>query len=853
MTTEHPDTSTSEQRQDLSREHLSLDERAALTAGRDVWTVPGIATLGLPPLKMTDGPNGARGAEFVSGVRSVAVPCGAALAATFDPELLERVGALLGREARQKRCRVLLAPTINLVRSPLYGRSFECYGEDPWLSGRLAAAFVSGVQSEGVATTAKHLVGNEAEYQRYTIDSRIDERTLREVYLQPFEWAVRHGNTLGIMTSYNRLNGTYCTEDTELLTGIVRDEWGFEGFFVSDWFGAGDTIASLQAGLDVQMPGPDRFFGAPVSTAVANGDVDESLLDAVIDRRVHLHERLGAWDDDSQEPELGVEHDEDRALAHEAAVAAMTLLRNDGVLPLDPELASVALIGPNAEKAHIMGGGSAQLAAHRRPSMVDVLGERLGDRLRFEPGCVIDKDAPLLRPDDGFAVEFFLAPDWSGEVVATAERKNGRAIWSGEPAAVIGTAAFSARMGGRVTIQESGTHTFTLVQTDPSRVLIDGEVVLDGVTARPERGSALFGMGSVEMTVDVELTAGQVIDVVVELSGGEGTGIRGAVVGHRKPVPADLIERAAAAAAACDVAIVVVGTSSEWETEGVDRESIDLPGDQDALVAAVCAANPRTVVVVNTGSPVTMGWVDKPAAILAAWLGGQEMSPALADVLFGVADPGGRLPVTFPERIEHTPSYGNFPGESNRTTYTEGLLVGHRWYDARHLGVLFPFGAGQSYSSFAWTDAQVLRQGQAAATVQVQVTNTGVRAGSDVVQLYVEPTPSALAQPVRRLAGVAKVNLAAGASTTVQIDVTPRAFAHWNPANTEHLDLMAAKDGAAAMPRGGDEPTVTERGWYVDAGTATLCIARSSADIVERIPFEIEAMLGPLVGEDSLP
>ena len=833
---------------------LSLEEKAALTAGRDVWTVPGIPHLGVPPLKMTDGPNGARGGQFVSGVRSMAVPCGSALAATFDPDLVHRIGKLLGREARQKRCRVLLAPTINLVRSPLYGRSFECYGEDPWLSGRLAAAFVSGAQSEGVATTAKHLVGNEAEYQRYTIDSVIDERTLREVYLTPFEWAIRHGGSLGIMTAYNRLNGTYCTEDGELLNGILREQWGFEGFIVSDWFGAGDTVDSLDAGLDVQMPGPDRFFGAPVAKAVANGDADQAQLDAIIDRRVHLHTVLDAWDDDTDEPELGIEHDEDRALAHEAAAAAMTLLANDGLLPLDPAAGTVALIGPNASKSHIMGGGSAQLASHRRPSLASVLEERLGDRLQVERGCVIDKDAPMVRPDGGFEIDFFASPDWSGDVVGSTTRRDGRAIWSGEPLEVIGTSAFTARMTGRLTITETGRHTFTLVQTDPSRVLIDGKVVLDGVTNPPERGSALFGMGSVELSVDLDREAGDTVEIVVELSGGEGTGIRGALVGHREPVPADLVDRAAAAAAAADVAIVVVGTSSEWETEGVDRESIDLPGDQDALVEAVCAANERTVVVVNTGAPVTMPWADQPAAVLAAWLGGQEMSPALADVLFGALEPGGRLAVTFPERIEHTPSYGNFPGESNRTPYAEGLLIGYRWYETRKFPVRYPFGHGGSYTTFDWSEPRLTSTGAASATLEVDVTNTGDRAGSDVVQVYaLPPADSALFRPELALVGSAKVHLDAGATETARIELRPRSFAYWNPANREHLDIEATKDGAAAMSRGGDEPTVDEAGWYIDAGQHRLAVARSSADRVAEVTMEIATPLGPLTGDDTLP
>ena len=535
---------------------LTLDEKASLTAGFDVWTVPGIERIGLPPLRMTDGPNGARGAQIFDGaVRSICVPCGSALGATFDPELIERVGVVLGRESRQKRARVLLAPTINLVRSPLYGRSFECYSEDPWLSGSLAAAFVRGVQSQGVATTPKHLIGNETEHQRHTINSVIDERTLREVYLAPFEWAIRHGGSLGVMTSYNRLNGSYCSEDAQLLSGIVRGEWGFEGFVVSDWFAAGSTVGSLEAGLDVQMPGPDRFFGAPVAAAVANGEVDVSHLDEVVRRRLHLHQALDAWEDDTSDDEAGVENAEDRKVAHEAAVASMVLLTNDDLLPLSHDVGSVALIGPDAVTGHIMGGGSAQLAAHRRPSPADALGQRLGDRLTVEPGCVIDKMAPPLRPDSVFTAEFFASEDWSGPVVAETTLRSGRAIWTGEPAPGLGTGPFSARMTGTLIATESGIHTFTLIQAGRARLCIDGAVVIDGITTAPPPGEAFFGLASAEVTYETELVAGQTAEIVIEVAAAAGTSIRGVAVGHRQPIPVDLIERAvAAAAAAAEVA-----------------------------------------------------------------------------------------------------------------------------------------------------------------------------------------------------------------------------------------------------------------------------------------------------------
>ena len=836
---------------------LTLDDKAAITAGCDVWTAPGIESLGVPPLRMTDGPNGARGAKSRLGhgvTRAVAVPTGTALAASFDTGLLGRVGELLGRETRQKRARVLLAPTINMIRSPLYGRSFECYGEDPWLSGTLAAAFIAGVQAQGVATTPKHLIGNETEYQRTTINSVIDERTLREVYLLPFEFAIRRGGSLGVMTSYNRVNDSYISEDAAVLNGILRDEWGFEGFVVSDWFAAGTTVGALEGGLDIQMPGPDRFFGAPVARAIANGEVDEAHLDAIVRRRVHVHTKLDAWDNDVDQDELGVEDPADRQLAHEAAAAAMVLLENDGLLPLDPNLESIAVIGPNAVTAHIMGGGSSQLPAHRRVPPAEAFRARLGNRVVVEPGCVIDKTAPPMRADSGFDIEFFMSNDWSGPVVAEQQQNSGRAVYFGAPDENIGSQGFTARLSGTIMPTETGDHLFSLIQIAAARVLINGQVVIDGTGERPDRGESFFGLGSIEMQATVALTAGEAAEIVVEFTGDPGSGIKGLSVGHLPPVPADLIERAAAAASAAQVAVVIVGTSSEWETEGSDRAAMDLPGDQLELIEAVVAANPRTCVVVNAGSAVDLNWSDKPAAVLYGWLGGQEMASALVDVLFGDAEPGGRLPITMPLAVEHTPAFGTFPGESNNSLYAEGTLVGHRWYDTRKLAVRYPFGYGHSYTSFEWTAPLVSRTGPAACQVEVTVTNTGDRAGSDVVQLYVAPPPSNFTRPRQSLAGVAKVHLEPGQSSTVTVELNPRAFAHWDPANQDHVQAHKRLAGSGGgVPLSGGSSDATEAGWYVPAGDYGINIAHSVAHTAFAETFTVTELLGPLTSEQSMP
>lgn len=819
---------------------LSLREKASLTAGADMWTVPGLPQHGVPAVTVTDGPNGARGSALLGAgrVTALCVPCGSSLGATWDPALVQEVGEVLGEEARTKGARVLLAPTVNLHRHPLGGRGFECYSEDPLLSGRVAAGFVRGVQGRGVAATAKHLVANESEFERSTIDTVVSERALRELYLVPFELAVREAGLLALMTSYNRVNGRWCSEDPDLLR-IVREEWGFDGVVMTDWFAVGSTVASAQAGLDLQMPGPDRFFGAPLAEAVERGDVAPEVLDAVARRWLTLVDRLGAWDDAPQQ-EQAVELPEHREVARRAAAAGTVLLRNDGLLPLSGK-ETIALVGPLAARAHLMGGGSAQLRPHRAPSLHEALVAELGDRVVLERGCDIDKTVrPLAVP--GVRLELFASDDLSGPVHETTAEHDLRLLWFGSPGEGLDENAFSFRATAQVPVRETGTHVFTLVQAGRARVLLDGEVLLDGVTTPPPPGQELFGLASQELVAEVVLEAGAEVELVVEYVSTGSVMLHGAVVGHRAPQPADPIGAAVAAAAAADVAVVAVGTTEEWESEGHDRESMDLPGEQDELVRRVCAANPRTVVVVCAGAPVAMPWADDAAAVLLPWLGGQEVAHALADVLLGRDEPSGRLPVTLPERIEHAPAYGCYPGENDRVTYGEDLLVGYRWYDTRHLPVRFPFGHGGSYTTFAWgsgaLSATAFTPGERLA-VTVPVTNTGSRAGSEVLQVYVRPCAPRLSRPRTELKGFAKVRLEPGETRLVEVVLDDRSFACWDPGSAEHAALRARLGEGTVVPAAQGPSPRTTPGWYVDPGPYDVVLARSVADVVEVLRLEV--------------
>jgi beta-glucosidase len=831
---------------------LTLEEKASLTAGEDMWNIPGVERLGIPAIRVTDGPNGARGSALlgIGSVTALCVPCGSALGATWDPALVEEVGAAIGQEARTKSCRFLLAPTLNLHRSPIAGRNFECYSEDPLLSGKVAAAFVRGVQSEGVATTPKHLVGNEAEFERASMSSDIDERSLRELYLRPFELAVTEGGALSIMTGYNRLNGRFCTEDRALLTDVLRADWGFEGVVMTDWFGVADTVASAAAGLDLEMPGPARAYGAALAAAVEDGRVPVEQLDASVERWLRLIDRLGAWDD-GEPVEASIDRPEHRAIAKRAATDSCVLLANDGILPMADGDLTVALIGPRADRVHMMGGGSAQLSPHHRTSLLTVLGERLGDRLRFETGGRIDRSTPeisggaLRTPtgEPGVLVELWNGATTDGTPDGRLVLTDTRVLVSTNPAPGIAD-DYSFRATTTYTPERSGSFVLTMVEVTTTSLRVDGEVVF-AEDPGLARGADILGMASIEREHPIELVAGRPVELVVEQRSQGPAMLSAAKVGLRTADASDPIAEAAEAAAASDVAVVLVGTSEDWESEGHDRTSMDLPGDQDELVRRVAAANPRTVVLVNAGAPVAMPWADDVAAVVQIWLGGQEMAPAVDAVLFGEAEPAGRLPTTIPLRLEHNPTFGTFPGENDHHRYGEGLLVGYRWYDTRQLPVRFPFGHGGSYTTFEWgspaVSATELPTG-GTVTVTVPVTNTGPRRGAEVVQAYVAPPAGALHGPARELAGFAKVWLDPGETATATIELGERAFAHWLPTPDDEIEARMA--GSFMSTRTG--PPHVEPGWWVEAGTHRIELGASVADL--RGSLEVaatERRLGP--------
>lgn len=754
---------------------LTVEQKVALLAGADTWHTPALDDPSVPAIRMSDGPAGARGTSW-TGPASASFPCGSALGATWDVELINQVGRALGREARSKSADVLLAPTVNLHRTPISGRNFEFPSEDPLLAAAYAVAYVRGVQHEGVACCIKHFVANETEHERMTISSEVDERTLRELYFVPFEAAVREAGVRSVMSAYNKLNGTYCSEDEWLLTDVLRGEWGFEGAVVSDWFGMHSTVEALVAGCDVEMPGPPRQRGDKLVEAVRSGQVSTEVLDRAVARVLGLAEWTGAGTHGTDE--VTAEDAETVAVMRRAAIRSMVLLKNDDeTLPIVPAsgaaatpLTKLALIGPYARYGRPQGGGSARVTPTRAIGPFDALKQR-GFEVELELGGSIAKYLPSVRGD--FAVEF-TNPD--GSTVATS---SSRLVWFWDqpPAPGVDPVRFSARVSGAFTPASTGEWELGVRAVGPVTVTLDGETVVE--LAEAQTGGAFFGMGSPEVRGTVALEGGRAYQLVVELGAVEEGLARGLAIGAAPVSAGDEIDRAVAVAEGADVAVVIVGTDDDWETEGEDRATLSLPGDQDELVARVAAVNERTIVVVNTGSPVTMPWLDDVAAVVQIWFPGQSIGEALADVITGVAEPGGRLAMTFPQQLEDTPAFAHYPGGDAKAAYGERLHIGYRWYDRHEIEPLFPFGYGLGYTTFDIEPAGIEGTASHGGTVTVDVTNRGERAGSEVVQVYVEPPEGDEDRPLRHLAAFARVDLEPGATERVTLELAPRVFSSW--------------------------------------------------------------------------
>jgi beta-glucosidase len=797
-------------------EQLTVEESIRLVSGSDTWHTAEIDRLGIPALKVTDGPSGARGATFGS-VTSASFPCGSALGATWNPDLLREVGMAIATEVRRKGAQVLLGPTINLIRHPLAGRNFECYSEDPFLTSVLATAYVKGVQSRGVAATAKHFVANDSEHQRHTISSEVSERALRELYLAPFEAVVKAG-VWAIMAAYNRVNGVYAAEHP-LLSGVLKREWGFSGLVMSDWWGTASTVRAAVSGLDLEMPGPPTRFGHLLAKAIEDGEVPHEVLKEKNRRLLRLALRVGALDDRTPEtPEVAIDDPQDRELIYRAAVESAVLLRNNRLLPLDPHH-RIALIGPLARYLAVQGGGSAYVEPHRTADLLSSIERRAISQVIYEQGCTLRDQPSILehglitevegRETDGLTIEFL-----DGETVLSSSfRRRLQLSWLGDPLPGVVTGAFSLRASATFVPEHSGDHMFTISSVGPARLWLNDVCVVDN--SDPEPGRSFYGAGSAERRGQITLEAGRRYQLQVTYEAPGSGGVRGVMASCLPPCPPDLLDRAVRVAQDADVAIVVVGTGPELDREGADRPGLTLPGGQDELVTRVAGANQRTVVVVNAGAPVTMPWVHDVAAILWVWLPGQEADEALADILFGAAEPSGRLPVSIPRRLEDCPSHLRYPGEEDHIVYSEDIFMGYRGLERSKIVPLFPFGHGGSYTSFALGNATLHRDASGSTTVALEVANTGKRRGSTTVQVYVAPPPdSKWLRPPQELGGFAKVFLDPGERRQVEMTLDTRVFQVWS---------------------------TRQASFVTDPGIYKVRVATSSSEILEELELEVPA------------
>jgi beta-glucosidase len=666
---------------------MTLEEKAGLCSGLDVWHTKGVDRLEIPSIMMADGPHGLRkkiesGADLgaTKSVPAICFPTASALACSWDRKLMRKVGEALGEECNAEKVDILLGPGTNIKRSPLCGRNFEYYSEDPYLSSEIAASFIQGVQSQGVGTSLKHFAANNQEYLRMVIDAIVDERTLREIYLASFEGAVKKSQPWTVMCSYNRLNGEYCSEKRSLLNDILREEWGFEGFVVSDWGAVNDRVQGLAAGLELEMPSSGGARDKEIVDAVKVGKLPESILDQAVERLLKII--FKAMDNNKK----GIPYDKEKhhQLAREVAAECIVLLKNeDGILPLKKE-GIIAIIGDFAKNPRYQGGGS----SHVNPTKLDNAYEEI-NKIIGESGKVI------------YAKGY--RDDIEGGIFSSKE--------------------FSS----------------------------ESDVPDDG-----------------------------------------------------------LIREAQETAVKADIAIVFAGLPESYESEGFDRKHMRIPEGHRKLIEAVADVQKNTVVVLSNGSPVEMPWLDKVKGVLECYLGGQAVGGAVADILFGIKNPSGKLAETFPVRLNDNPSFLNFPGDNKKVEYREGIFVGYRYYDAKGIAPLFPFGHGLSYTNFEYTDialdkAQI--SDNESVQISVKVKNTGNMKGKEIIQVYVRDIESTLIRPVKELKGFEKVELAPGEEKTVVISLDKRAFACYN---TEIGD------------------------WHVEGGEFEILVGSSSADIVLR-------------------
>lgn len=775
---------------------LTLEQKVAFLTGGDFWGLTPIEGIALRKILLSDGPAGIRGEFWDERDNSLNLPSGTALGSSWSKELAAEYGRTLAREAARKGVDVVLGPTMNLHRSPLGGRHFECISEDAMLTGALSTAYVKEIQATGKGACVKHYVANDFETNRKSVDVRMSERALRELYLRPFEDTVVQGKAWAVMSSYNKVNGTFLTE-SDLLQTPLRSEWGFDGVVIGDWT-AVHTLKSAEAEQDLVMPGPIGPWGQTLVDAVRKGDIAETTIDRKVVRLLVLAQRVGALGLDGKTPPRPSRHNdiaaEGVAFARRAAAEGSVLLENDGILPVNLKKAGkVALIGHNADAARTQGGGSATVMPKTVVTPLQALKAELGKNLSYSIGAVVQvgiADLPLsslLNPvtgEPGVRVDFIGA---NGEVLAHEDREASNILWLGADVPL----PVSSRLHVRATYTPTETETrlFGFASAQPVVLKLNGEVHIADRPITESTDPFVVTMDTPYLSKSYDFTAGTPveIDIDVDLSGREGMALRAQRIAFGYAPDTTVgdknIADAVAAAEEAELAIVVVGTNAQVESEGFDRKDIELPGRQNELVEKVVAANANTIVIVNSGSPVILPWRNKVRAVLLTYFGGQEMGNALVDMLTGVCEPGGRLPTTWADKFSDLPVTNctpTMPGDY--VEYDEDIHVGYRAWLKAGTRPAYEFGYGLGYTTWAIKQATAPSKVKAGDdfSVEVEVANTGKRSGKHVVQVYASRTDSVIDRPVRWLVGFAEVRAEAGKSAIVTVDVRGREFANYD-------------------------------------------------------------------------
>ncbi|KAM0752790.1 beta-glucosidase [Meredithblackwellia eburnea MCA 4105] len=799
---------------------LTIAEKGSLLAGPDWWTTTAIPRVGVPSIKCSDGPNGVRGSSHFLPTPAQCIPSATALGATFDVDAIKEIGGLLARECRAKGSSFLLGPTCNLQRNPLHGRAFESFSEDPHLSGHITAAYVKGLQEGGVGATTKHFTANDMEDERMSVDCIVPERALREIYMMPFHLAEKYSKPWCLMTSYSRVNGTFAAESKRLLQDVVRDEWGADVAIISDWTGTYSSSEALNAGLDLEMPGPSRWRTPAILGHILTAQ--KITLKTIDDRAMavlKLVQRSCKADPsivrNNREPERIHDTPEDRLLNRKVASESIVLLKNaSNTLPLDKSrLKSIAVVGPNAKVRTVSGGGSAFMTSSYIVTPLEGIQTALSNEnveIKYAAGCYAHRYLPMLdgllktkSGESGWTGSFYNEPlETRSEALAVHTLLSTRLrINDSKPEGLADL--FFVSLEGYYTAEITGPFEFGITLVGRALVYVDEKLIIDnGWTTKQTPGSSFYGLGTREETAIVQVVAGQTYHLRVEYTN------------TPRPVPADetfspkqpslmmaavrlsgapklddsgSIQEAVDLVASSDAAICVIGTSMDWETEASDRPSLELPGRTDELVRALLAANPNTIIVNQSGSAVAMPWADSATTILQSWFGGNETGNAIADVVFGKLNPSARLSLSFPKKIQDCTAHLNWGAENGKVLYGEGIFVGYRGYLETQREAAFPFGYGLSYTKFYWSDLRVIANDSSALAddltvkLSVNIQNTGIRPGRDVLQVYVADPICTYRRPVKELKAFAKTQLLApGESQTVTITLDKLSFSYYN-------------------------------------------------------------------------